>query len=479
MRDSQYYPAVIVLGLAAFCLLIGKTIASAPLLPLVLIVSIGLFIFAFAYTDSAMVLLIFMMLLSPEISFGAVSRQQDIMVRVDDLLIVVFMLAWLARSALTKNARFIRKLPVNRFILAYTLIFVLTTLKGMIIGNVQPVKGLFFVFKYIEYFMVFYLATGIITDKKQILAYLKAFIFVFAIVTIYGFTQIGGVKRISAPFETSSEPNTLGGYMVLLIGLCIGLLTHTHLRTWRWPVAFLTVLSIIPFGLTLSRASYMAIVATYLTLIVFNKFTGKVVLLCALFAAAAVFLVAKPQAIMDRFADAFTPEYQEGIAPVKISETISLGPSASARVQDWIALFQKWKEQPFLGYGVTGTRFVDSQFIKVLVESGLVGLIAFLILMFIIFRQTLRIYKTTKDDVYKGLAVGFLAGHVGMLVHAISANTFIIIRIMEPYWFLAAMVMLIPELEKKAAAPKLQETPLPVKNNYIRNVKFLLNSARK
>jgi hypothetical protein len=34
------------------------------------------------------------------------------------------------------------------------------------------------------------------------------------------------------------------------------------------------------------------------------------------------------------------------------------------------------------------------------------------------------------------------------LFHAIGANTFIIVRIMEPFWFVAAMVMMIPSLQK-------------------------------
>jgi hypothetical protein len=45
--------------------------------------------------------------------------------------------------------------------------------------------------------------------------------------------------------------------------------------------------------------------------------------------------------------------------------------------------------------------------------------------------------------------MGFLAGFVGLLFHGIGANTFIIVRIMEPFWFVAAMVIMVPELEKK------------------------------
>lgn len=50
---------------------------------------------------------------------------------------------------------------------------------------------------------------------------------------------------------------------------------------------------------------------------------------------------------------------------------------------------------------------------------------------------------------------GFLAGFIGLLVHSIGANTFIIVRIMEPFWFVLGMVVMIPELESKALVDEI------------------------
>jgi len=423
-----------------------------------------------------MVVLIIAMLLSPQLTFGAISRQQDIMIRIDDLLVVIFSLAWLARTAVLKNLRFFKKFPINRVVLLYCCCCIFSTLKGVFFGSVIPLRGSFYIFKYIEYFLVFYLASGIIEDKKQIILYLKIFFVVFAIVNIYAFTQIGHVERVSAPFqEKSSEPSTLGGYQVLLLGVIIGLLTHTKLGQWKWPLVGLAIFTMIPFGHTLSRASYIALIPMYLTLIVFNKFSTKNILIAGLILGIAFFLIFKPENIMNRVNETFVPEYQENIPTVTILG-IPLGASPSARINDWIDLFNQWTKEPFFGYGLTGTRFVDGQYIKVLVETGLVGFVAFILLIVMIFRQTLRIYKNSKDDLYRGLAIGFLAGHVGMLFHAITANTFIIIRIMEPYWFLAAMVMMIPQLEKPKALVAKSTEP---NKEYIRNVNFLLHSKWK
>jgi hypothetical protein len=35
-----------------------------------------------------------------------------------------------------------------------------------------------------------------------------------------------------------------------------------------------------------------------------------------------------------------------------------------------------------------------------------------------------------------------------MLIHGIGANTFIIVRIMEPFWLLTALIVALPEAEE-------------------------------
>ena len=61
--------------------------------------------------------------------------------------------------------------------------------------------------------------------------------------------------------------------------------------------------------------------------------------------------------------------------------------------------------------------------------------------------SSVRVFRRVEDDFDKGLSLGFLGGTVGIMFHCIGANTFIIVRIMEPFWFLAAIVMMLPYLE--------------------------------
>ncbi len=437
------------IGIILLCILVGKAITVFPYyVPIVIVVGIFIFLLAFVNMDVALIILIYAMLLSPEISIGAVSHRREIVIRIEDLLIIVLSLAWIAKSALIRNTSLIANTPINKFIGLYCLICIISTVKGMLVDDLTPLRGFFYLLKYVEYFLIYYLVCGVLETKTQVVSFLRAFIITFAIVNVYAFTKIGS-GRVSAPFEGPvGEPNTLGGYQILIFAIMIGLLTNIHSIWIRWVLAGLSMFAFIPFVNTLSRSSYMAIIPMYLSLIFFNRARKRNILIGVLIIIILLSIFFFPQKVKDRIKYTFIPQEQEAIKPI-VFMGITLGPSASARIRDWERKFRDWQKKPFLGYGITGRGFLDSQFIRTLVELGLVGLVAFVLLLGAIFKNTLKIYKGANDELLKGLALGFLAGHIGMIFHALTANTYILIRIMEPYWFLAAMVMSIPKIEAK------------------------------
>ena len=125
--------------------------------------------------------------------------------------------------------------------------------------------------------------------------------------------------------------------------------------------------------------------------------------------------------------------------------------SPQARMDSWkIVFFDVFPKSPFFGLGVA-TRFVDGQWFFTLAEVGLVGLILFawfLVELFKMMRNTLEENLVKKDSLATGLCIGFLAGFMGLLAFSLSANTFIIIKVMEPFWFIAAIILSMPRLLK-------------------------------
>jgi len=82
------------------------------------------------------------------------------------------------------------------------------------------------------------------------------------------------------------------------------------------------------------------------------------------------------------------------------------------------------------------------------------------------FRPSNNVQKHCKDNFLKGATLGFFCGIIAILAHAVSANSFIIIRIAEPFWLLAGLILLIPKLTDagEATAPgavQALDKPLP------------------
>jgi len=224
----------------------------------------------------------------------------------------------------------------------------------------------------------------------------------------------------------------------------VGILLKNVPRELKLTLAGLCFLIFFPFIFTLSRASYLAIIFSFLVFIILSK--RRLVLITAMVTVILAGIVLKPEAVFSRVKYTFQ-EKQEYLA--KIGD-IYLDPSSSERIFSWEDGVEEWKKNPILGRGVTGYRFIDGQYIRTLPELGIVGLLALLWLLWLIFKHSLHIHNEMKDDLYKGLTLGFVAGFIGLVIHALTANTFIIIRIMEPFWFIAGIIIMLPTLKEES-----------------------------
>jgi hypothetical protein len=408
-----------------------------------------LFIISFASTQIALYILIFSMLLGPEVIVGATAGAalgRGITLRIDDFILMIIGFSWLARMAIYKELGFFLRTPLNKPIAFYITVCLLSTFFGALFGRVNLKTGFFFVLKYFEYMVVYFMVVNHLQDKKQIRYFLWALLFTCVVVSFFGISQIPGGGRVSAPFEgASGEPNTFGGYLLFMMAITIGLVLTSNLWKDRLIYGGIFAIAFIPFLFTESRGSYLAFFPM-LAAFVWLSEKRKIVVLVLLFLLALLPLVA-PQAVKQRVSYTFTQRYHPG-QHVEVGN-VRLDTSTSARLWSWRAALRDFPRHPLIGFGVTGYSFLDAQFPRVLVETGLVGLIALLLILRAIFKQGIIVFGQVHDPLHRGISMGFLAGFIGLLVHAIGANTFIIVRIMEPFWFVTAMVVMIPELEGK------------------------------
>jgi len=443
-------------------LLAGFLISQYP--PTILIymtLALAIFIVSFVKIDWGLYILIFSMLLSPEITIGdtaGASLGRGVTLRFEDFLLIIIGLSWFAKNAVNKELGLFLKTPLNKPIFFYILACMISTGFGIMWGGVKAKTGTLFVLKYIEYFIVYFMIVNHVKSADQIKRFIFCLLLTCFIVSVIGLMQIPGVERVSAPFEgEGGEPNTLGGYLLFLGAIAAGLFLKTEDNRSRYLSIFLILAILPPFLFTQSRASYLGLIVTVFVIGLSTRHRLVISGILTVILLSSPLLL--PQEVKDRILYTFTQPEEAGQIHVG---SIHLDTSTSARVASFKKIMEDWPKRPIFGYGVTGYEFLDSQYPRVLIETGIIGLIMFLYLLYAVLKLAIDHMKKITSPYFKGLSIGFFAGFVGLLFHALGANTFIIVRIMEPFWFLAGIIAVLPAVERQSQE-QLQEDPPPVR----------------
>jgi len=452
MRQRRLLARASLLAFIAFITFgVAAVMVKAPLVMSgAIVAALAVFIISFVSTEVGLYIVVFSMLLSPEIGAeglgggSATTASRGITVRAEDLLLVVLGFAWLARMAVHKELGLVRITPLNRPIAYYIIACLFATSMGFLTGHVHGVTGFFFVLKYVEYFVIYFIVVNYLHSRAQIQRFVVALLVTAFIVSLMAIAQIPSGARVSAPFEgEGGEPNTLGGYLLFIGAVAAGLMLQTQNRRLKYVLAGLLVTMFVPFLATLSRGSYLALPFAYIALALLYR-RRRVAMIAALIGFAALSSALLPQVVKDRIRYTFEQRtYAEQVAV----GGVKLDTSTSARISSWQEALEDVMDSPLWGFGVTGYGFLDAQYPRVLVETGLLGLGMFVLLVQAVFREALKVFRRTGDWFYRGLAMGLVAGLVGLLVHGIGANTFIIVRVMEPFWLTAGLVVCAARLE--------------------------------
>ena len=234
-----------------------------------------------------------------------------------------------------------------------------------------------------------------------------------------------GIGRIHGTFL---HPNPFATYLFLLIVLATALFPHVAAR-WRWLLGPFIVGTGAVLISTYARGEW---IATFIGLLVVAALQSRRLLWLIGVGILVVALMVPSVGI--RLSDLSQSERPSG-AP---------GNSLAWRVGYWqeaLAL----QDDPVFGIGLGG---VESQrqegkephndFIRVYVETGIVGLAAYLWLLIALFLHGVRTYRRASPGVARGLAVAFLATLSGLVVLSIAAN---VVSQLAILWYFAAIVV--------------------------------------
>ena len=254
--------------------------------------------------------------------------------------------------------------------------------------------------------------------------------------------RIAGFARVDGTF---SHPNPFAIYLALLLVAGVALLPHLAPRL-RPPLTALLVVVAGCLVVTYTRGAWIAAV---LGLVVVGVLQSKRLLIGM--AVAAVVLVAAVPSVGARFGDLDRERRESGAA----------GNSLVWRLEHWGEAIDDVTANPVSGIGLKmvqerseGEKNVHNDFIRVAVETGIVGLAAFVWLLVRLTGVANRALQRTRDGdgVARGVAVAFAGGLVVLLVSSASANVITQVVLLWYFVALAAVATRVGDREALAAA---------------------------
>jgi O-antigen ligase len=425
---------------------------------LAIIAGCAIFLLAIFNTDLALIILIFSMLLSPEFTQGSAAGR-SVKVRADDIFIMIIFCGWLAKMAINKEMGLIRQTRLNTPVILYVVICLFASFLGIVAGRTNVKSAFFFLIKYIEYFLLFFMVANNLKTVKQAKKFVFFLILTCLFVCIYSTGQVAAGGRPSAPFESGAggEPNTFAGYLILMMSLMAAFIIYPPSFKQRVALIGLLCVAAVSFLMTLSRSGWIsAFPAVGTFILATKKYRFQLVILVVVVAMALPIIA--PKQVQLRVQETFTPwkEYNVGAKRIGVDE------STAHRIDSWKVGINRWMYKPIFGYGIPAGAVIDNQYTRVLNESGIIGFSVFIWMLITLFQVIRECYVNAGDNYFnKAMGLGLMAGFMGILLLNFAASAFILIRIMEPFWFLVAIVVTMPELEGESSpAPSTQiETP--------------------
>lgn len=436
-------------GLAA---VVGRVIPDIPSKTLLAAAIHGmLLVIAFLRPFWGLVFMTFAMLLAPEMVMGEAGAR-DITMRLDDFFVVTLAVGWLAHCAVVREAPLFPDTPFTRPMGWWLAVCVVTTCRAMMMNWVEPLKGMFFLLKYAEYFLLMFLVLEIVRTERQAKGLLWCGLLTAAAVAWLGWGMHLRGEIVGTPFQREGgEGATYGAYMILIAGLLAGLMLESRLLVKPLIGAVLVAL-FPPFMYTNSRASYLGLaVASGVLLLTARR--GRTWLAPFVAAGVAMLVLYPPPQIKEKMGSTFV-----GQGGTFFGLDVSADESVTERLWRYEAVLRGWVKQPLLGYGVGGPE-VEGLYINLLSQTGALGLTLFLVIGWRILRLGWQIRRGPHPPWVRGLGQGLVAGFAGLLGHALTANTFQLIRVMEPLWLTVGLLLILRRTAVVAPAASRAQAP--------------------
>jgi O-antigen ligase len=391
--------------------------------------------------------LILFIVLFPKVPLALVPGDTTAL-RVDDFVLGLVLGAWVLAQLLGRR-RNIPPSPITPFILLYGLVALVTSLLGIAAGTASPMTASFHFVRRVEYALIYYFffrSVGADDLPEFVRVFRFAFLATLGIWIVQHWTAAplpgGGIDAVqySPAFSASYD---FGGY-VMVATLFLYVLWSTRADRSLVTTAALVAGVYLLFNAD-SRASFFGF-AVAIVLDLFARLRWQVAFGLVGAGWLAPYLVSSQK--MERMLN--TIALLLGSFSVDtVQQTMFSDPSIAMRLRNWNLALEHWSAKPLTGDGLGSyLRYSeqynqagspDGWYVRLLAESGLLGLLAFVMLAGGLLWMLLQAYAQETRPLARAIVYGAALAVVAMLVNALLIDSFVSYKIMGAFWMVVGV----------------------------------------
>jgi len=397
------------------------------------------------------ILLVLAIGLSPSIILGTIAGEKSFELRAEDILLVVLGLAWFGNFAIARKKK-LKRPPLLFPIFAWLGIGFLSVVTNLLFHNIEFQRSFFFFLKEIEFFVLYFYLFYHVYTFHAVKFILKVWIgiglihalwIIFEVLTGLEITYYYGPTLFIEPEGTFPG----GGFIVILAAFLLQVLLYYYLNMpiLSWKKVLLAIAVVSPAVAVFSSGSRTSFLGyLFMLAITFFLYMWKTRSKQAVLRSSFILLLVGIAFLFLFFGDASVERrlfhIDEGIAS-------ELNPENKGRLASWQTQLSNAFERPqFLLFGFGKSVKLPfgeshSQYVRNFIETGIIGSVVFLLLMFLLVKKAWREFRTGKNALIAGLSAGVLVSTLTMLIMSIAADAFIVVKIGEVYWFFIALSM--------------------------------------
>jgi O-antigen ligase len=398
------------------------------------------------------------------------------MLNLTNILIVFMVVGWM-RKQKNPGAGLYSVTLLDAFLLTYITFLTVSMLRSEFVSwSAGSIFHILTDFKRLnETFLVYFIFYRNIENKRQVLHLM------FAACIVVGAVGVMGVKQYYMDIGAGSfnnmdknqitiltdQPNQLGAFLGNYAFFPFAVWYFNRKKWWGWACLLMFAFSFQAVRVTFSRGGLLAFCAG-LSVVLLLLMRWRIIFLIPF---VIMICVTYPQKVLG-------PRLYRNLVMYQNSKDARMGQdlgtqtnmvmdkSAASRWTIMKAGIQRVKAKPLtLFFGVGQGKFsyevskvkepfvgyVDAhnQWLLILVESGLVALLAFWMVMAILMYKALRIYFGSQEKVFKIFAIAFMGGLTSMFFGNFVGSRMNSNEITLLFWILAACLMKIRSIEMK------------------------------